>query len=87
METTQQTIHAYEHGITEPDIEMLIKLSQYFDVSVDYLIERAESPELKKTAPQELLLVEKFRSLPPVAQNGLLKFVDQLVCAFNHNGD
>lgn len=87
METTQQTIYAYEHGIAEPDIETLIKLAQYFDVSVDYLINHTTNPEVKKAEPQEMLLIEKFRRLPPVAQTGLLKFVDQLVRAFHHECD
>lgn len=87
METTQQTIHAYEHGITEPDIGMLVKLSRYFNVSVDYLIDDTKNPELKETTSKELLLIEKFRGLPPVAQEGLLKFIDQLVYAFDHDSD
>ncbi len=35
---TQTTISNWESGAREPDIQMLIKISKYFDVTVDYLI-------------------------------------------------
>lgn len=34
------TLSQYERGIREPNISMLIKLADYFNVSVDYLIGR-----------------------------------------------
>ena len=34
------TYSNYEHGQAEPNIETLIKLADYFDVSLDYLCER-----------------------------------------------
>lgn len=37
---TSQTILNWENGIFEPKISELIKLANYFHVSVDYLIER-----------------------------------------------
>lgn len=35
---TQQALCNYEQGKREPDIQMLIKLADYFGVSVDYLV-------------------------------------------------
>lgn len=32
------TLAAYEQGKSEPNIELLIKMANYFDISVDYLI-------------------------------------------------
>lgn len=32
----------YEQGIREPDIDMLIKISDYFEVSLDYLVGRKD---------------------------------------------
>ena len=40
----QQLYQRYEVGEREPRIDMLIKLADYFDVSVDYLIEHKKSP-------------------------------------------
>ena len=34
----QQTISQYEKGITEPDIQTLKKLCDFFDVTSDYLL-------------------------------------------------
>ena len=35
---SRESISYYENGKRSPDIEMLVKLSNYFDVSIDYLI-------------------------------------------------
>ena len=39
----QRTISNYENKESEPSIETLIKLADYFDVSVDYLIGRIDN--------------------------------------------
>lgn len=39
---SQQSINKYENHNVEPDINTLIKIADYFDVSVDYLIGRTE---------------------------------------------
>lgn len=38
LDTTNSSICDWECGRTEPDIEMLIKISKYFGVTVDYLL-------------------------------------------------
>lgn len=38
LHASQQSIYKYENDITSPDIETLIKMADYFDTSVDYLI-------------------------------------------------
>ena len=38
----QRTISNYETGKTSPDAYALIKLADFFDVSVDYLLGRAD---------------------------------------------
>ncbi|APS41288.1 hypothetical protein FOL01_0429 [Weissella jogaejeotgali] len=40
----QQTYQRYELGTREPRIDVLIKLADYYDVSVDYLIEHKKTP-------------------------------------------
>ncbi len=39
VNTSQQNIHKYETGITEPDIQMLKSLADIFHTSIDYLVE------------------------------------------------
>ena len=48
LNTTQNTISRYETGEREPGINELIKIADYFHVSVDYLIGRTENPEMNR---------------------------------------
>ena len=48
LNTTQNTISRYETGEREPGIEELIKLADYFNVSIDYLLERTDDPVLHR---------------------------------------
>ena len=48
LSTTQNTISRYETGEREPGIIELIKIADYFNVSVDYLIGRTENPIMNK---------------------------------------
>ena len=48
LNTTQNTISRYETGEREPGINELIKLADYFNVSVDYLIERTDNPKIQR---------------------------------------
>ena len=42
------SISRYETGEREPDFATLIKIANYFDVSIDYLLERTDKPEMNK---------------------------------------
>ena len=42
---SQQTVGSWEVGRTSPDNEMLKKLANYFNVSVDYLLGRTDEPQ------------------------------------------
>lgn len=39
---SREALSYYENGKRSPDIDMLLKLSRYFNVSVDYLINGKE---------------------------------------------
>lgn len=45
LNTSQNTISRYETGDREPGLTELIKLADYFNVSVDYLLERTDNPQ------------------------------------------
>ncbi len=49
---SRRAYSSYETGDREPPKDVLIKLADYFGVSVDYLLERSDSPTL--TIPPEL---------------------------------
>lgn len=48
LNTNQNTISRYETGEREPGISELIKIADYFDVSIDYLLERTDNPNILK---------------------------------------
>lgn len=48
LNTSQNTISRYETGEREPGLVELIKIADYFDISVDYLLERTENPQIQK---------------------------------------
>ena len=42
------SIHNYETGNNRPDYEGLLKLADYFDVSLDYLVGRTDKREVNR---------------------------------------
>ena len=48
LNTNQNNISRYETGECEADYATLIKIADYFDVSIDYLLERTDKPEMNK---------------------------------------
>ncbi|MBE7053968.1 MAG: helix-turn-helix transcriptional regulator [Ruminococcaceae bacterium] len=45
LNTNQNTISRYETGEREPGINELIKIADYFNVSIDYLLEQTNNPK------------------------------------------
>lgn len=70
FEMSQQTIYKYESGLSEPDIANLIRLADYFNTSVDYLIGHTEirtkivTGEKYTLEPAEVRLIKGYRKLP-----------------------
>lgn len=53
---SQQSVYQYENDIVEPDITLLRKFADFFNVSVDYIIGQTDIPwSLKNTDDLELL--------------------------------
>lgn len=48
LNMNQNTISRYETGEREPGINELIKIADYFNVSIDYLLERTDNPEINR---------------------------------------
>ena len=48
LNTTQNIINCYETGEREPGIDALIKIADYLNISVDYLIGRTENPKTNR---------------------------------------
>lgn len=55
---SQQTISKYEQGLREPDIATLLKLSNIFNVSIDFLLENS-----KRKFSNNLLITDEEKEL------------------------
>lgn len=48
LNMSQNSISRYETGEREADYRTLILLADYFDVSIDYLLERTDNPKMQR---------------------------------------
>lgn len=48
LNVSQNTYSQYETGVISLTAEVLIKLSDYYHVSIDYLLDRTSNPETQK---------------------------------------
>ena len=48
LSMNQNSISRYETGEREADYNTLIKFADYFNVSIDYLLERTDNPNMAK---------------------------------------
>ena len=48
LNMNQNSISRYESGAREADYKTLIALADYFDVSIDYLLERTDKPKMNR---------------------------------------
>ena len=46
LSMNQNSISRYETGVREADYSTLVKFADYFQVSIDYLLERTDNPEM-----------------------------------------
>ena len=46
LNMNQNSISRYENEQRQADYETLSRLADYFDVSIDYLLERTDNPEI-----------------------------------------
>lgn len=76
------TYKNYEQGMREPNNEMLCKLADYFEVTVDYLLGREKAPdpfaELNLSTEDEQEVLAKYMSLPENVRAILLDVLIQL---------
>ena len=48
LNMSQNSISRYETGERQADYETLIKFADYFNVSIDYLLERTDNPKINR---------------------------------------
>ena len=81
---SQQSINKYENHNIEPDIETLVRMADYFDTSVDYLIghsserRRQESIRSFDLNEKEAALVENYRKFSSKQHNSISLLLEEL---------
>ena len=48
LNLNQNSVSRYENGEREADYATLIAIADYFNVSIDYLLERTDNPKMNK---------------------------------------
>lgn len=74
---SEASISYYELGKREAKYEILLKLSEALDTSVDYLLGNDEEPVFSYTE-KEIRLLNAIHSLSPEAQDDMTKIVTLL---------
>ena len=77
LEISQQSINRYENHKVEPDIDMLIKMADFFGTSVDFLIGRENIIHSQMESSHHPFLV-KFNSLKHSEQACVELMIDTL---------
>ncbi len=77
---SQETISGYEINKAVPPADMLIKLADYLDTSVDYLLGRTDVKKYTTINKSdltylELELINLFRQLPDLKKERVLGFI------------
>ena len=76
--TSQTNIGRWEKGLNEPSSGFVIKLANYFEVSIDYLLGREDDfgnvvvSENNEITPEEKELLTLFRSLPNIRRKTIM---------------
>lgn len=48
LHVNRRTYSAYENGVNSMTPETLVAIADYFNVSIDYLLERTDNPDILK---------------------------------------
>lgn len=73
---SQQSINKYENQDVEPDIAVIIKIADYFSVSIDYLVGRNMSPDfvISSLTKEEKSVFAKYKILNK-KEKDIIKFL------------
>lgn len=78
---SQQSINKYENHNIEPDIDTLIRIADYFETTVDYLIGHAEAERISPydLSTAEMKLIDNYRMLSKKHRDLLSTIAGELV--------
>lgn len=79
---SQQSVNKYENKNVEPDLETLVKIAEFFDVSLDYLAgrtgvrEMADKTRMSDLSGDEERLVKRYRKLKDNQKKCVVQLVE-----------
>ncbi len=79
---SQQSVNKYENKDVEPDMATLVKIAEYFDVSLDYLVgrtgirEMADKEKLSDLSSDEVKLVKEYRKLTDKQKKCIIELLE-----------
>ncbi len=71
LDVSKSNISKYESGDVEPNIELIHKMSNYFDVTTDYLLGKSSHPQLSRR--NELDIEKDIANMEENIRNGSLR--------------
>ncbi len=84
LNITQETISSYETGRVFPSSDMLIKLANYYNTSIDYLLCRTKynmpinSVKPSNINDEDFILLNKIKNLSPISKAKIEGYIDGL---------
>ena len=78
---TQGTYSNYENGTTEPPIQTLVEIADYYNVSVDYLIGRDFNNEVGYLSVDDKNFVKMYLSLDDYSKVKVIGYVSGLLAS------
>lgn len=81
MDITLTSIYAWRNGKAKPGVDALIKIANYFNVSLDYLVGREKQSAAAQNTPNNATtspLVARIESLDKLQQAKVMAYIDGL---------
>jgi transcriptional regulator with XRE-family HTH domain len=80
----QKQVSGYERGVHSPSVEVLIRMAELLDVSLDYLaFENRENAPIAQIADRDLLLkMEEVDKLPEADKTTIKAVLDSFILKF-----
>lgn len=83
LNIAESTYCCYEKGINEPNLENLIKLADYYSVSLDYLVGRNFTSDVGYLTDSQRMLLTIIKNLTEYNQAKLLGMAQGLLIGQN----
>lgn len=79
LEIKQHSYSQYELGKTEPNIKNLIKLADYYNVSIDYLVGRQWHNDIGYLTPQQIECVNMIKQLNEINTTKVMGYLSAMI--------